>query len=195
MIDHSAVLYPVEMLHYWKHLARQAHQDGGRRRHAWFVGSDLTRDHQNASAFLKEVWPVRNLFWERKFFVSPEDRYNSMVQFDIEFVRLIRHRAGTRMAKPWNAYHPHWTFNPEIQAWQNEIVRMAAQLDQMPSLGFRSDLLFDFYHHVDEEVLVFRDDSTRALYIFVKMLDRFSEFLTDYKGPHQSPYVSSPYRF
>ncbi|BAW27286.1 MULTISPECIES: hypothetical protein [Pseudomonas] len=159
------------------------------------VGSDLTRDHQNASNFLKEIWPVKVTFREKKFFVSAEDPYNSIVQLDIEFIRLIRNRAGMPTARPWNAYHPHWTFTPEIQAWENEIVRMAGCLAEMPIFGFMSERDFDFYHHVEEGNLVFHDESTEALHIFVQMLERFDDFLTHYKGPQQSAYGSSHYRF
>lgn len=196
MIDHSAHLYPVEMLHEWKRLAIDAHQAGGRRPPALMVGSDLTRDHQNAAQFLNEVWQVRVRFRQEKFRVSPGDRFNSIVKFDTEFTRLIRNRAGMYMAKPWNAFHPHWTFTPEIQVWESEIVRMAGRLAEMPALALMGEGVFDFYHQVDEEGnLVFRDESTRALHIFVQMLERFDEFLTDYKGPQQNPYGSSPYGF
>ncbi|MFJ2456630.1 hypothetical protein ACIOWK_33850 [Pseudomonas protegens] len=196
MIDHSACLYPVQMLLHWKLLAIEAHQAGGRRRQALMVGSDLTRDHQNAAQFLKDVWQVRVMFREAKFYVSPGDRFNSTVKFDKEFARLIRNRAGMYMAKPWNAYHPHWTFTPEIQVWESEIVRMAGRLAEMPALALMGEGMFDFYHQVDDEGnLVFRDESTSALHIFVQMLERFDEFLADYKGPQQYSFGSSPYSF
>lgn len=151
MIDHSACLYPVDMLLHWKRLAIDAHQAGGRRLQALMVGSDLTRDHQNAAQFLNDVWQVRVKFREAKFNVSPGDRFNSTVKFDTEFARLIRNRAGLYMAKPWNAYHPHWTFTPEIQVWESEIVRMAGRLAEMPALALMGEGMFDFYHQVDEE--------------------------------------------
>ena len=100
------------------------------------------------------------------------------------------------MAKRWNAYHPHWTFNPEIQVWQSEIVRMARRIAEMPGLAMTSTGVFDFYQHVDVEGnLVFRDETTRALYIFVQMLQRFDEFLRDYKGPQHSTNGASHYGF
>lgn len=196
MIDHSASLYPVEMLHNWKRLAIEAHQLGGHRTHPLVVGSDLTRDHQNAAQFLNEVWPVVEMFRKANFYVLPQDRFNSNVKLDIEFARLIRNRAGMYMAKRWNAYHPHWTFNPEIQVWQSEIVRMARRIAEMPGLAMTSTGVFDFYQHVDVEGnLVFRDETTRALYIFVQMLQRFDEFLRDYKGPQHSTNGASHYGF
>ena len=184
MIDHSEALYPMEMLHQWKQLAVNAHREGGRRRSVQPVGVDLRNDHQRVSDFIDEVWGVREIFLNAKFYVVPQDRFGSRIKLDQEIGRLLRNRAGLLMAKPWNAYHPHWTFTPDFKAWQDEVVRMATHLTKLPCLSLFSDYVFDLYHWVDEDgCLIFQDETTRALYGFVEFLERFEAFVRTYRGP------------
>lgn len=187
MIDHSESLYPKGMLHQWKQLAINAHQEGGRRRSAHPVGADLRSDHQSVSEFIAEVWGVRAIFLKAKFYVPAQDRFRSRIPLDREIGRLLRNRAGLFMAKPWNAYHPHWTFTPDFKVWQDEVVRLATRLAELPSLSLSSDYVFDLYHRVDEDgSLVFQDETTRALYGFIKFLERFEDFVRTYRGPQSN---------
>jgi len=197
MVDNSAELFPAQMLDEWKHHAIEAHQEGGRtRRFALNVGSDLSRDHQNASQFLDETWPIFEGYRKALFHVRANSRYGSRVALGDEVTFKIRSRAGLYAAKRWNAHHPHWVYTPDLHQWQDEIVRLAAVLSDMPGIRIRDDNVVDLYHTRDEEgEFVFPDPTAAALHVFAQMIDRFNEYLRDYKGPQQSTSFTSRFPY
>ncbi|MCU9527528.1 hypothetical protein [Pseudomonas mosselii] len=197
MVDNSAELFPADMLDEWKYLAIKAHQEGGRtRRFALNVGSDLSRDHHNAVQFLNETSPIIEGYRNALFQVRANSSYGSRVRLDNEVTFKIRSRAGLYVAKRWNAHHPHWVFTPDLRQWQDEIVRLATVLSDMPGIRLSDDNVIDMYHTLDEgRERVFTDPTAAALFVFVKMIERFEIFLRDYKGPQQSFGFTSKFQF
>lgn len=197
MVDNSADLFPAQMLDEWKYLAVKAHQEGGRtRRFALNVGSDLSRDHDNAVQFLNETWPIFEGYRKALFYVRANSRHGSRVCLDDEVTFKIRSRAGLYAARRWNAHHPHWVFTPDLQQWQDEIVRLATVLSDMPGIRFRDDNVVDLYHTRDEGgEFVFPDPTAAALHVFAQMIERFDVYLTEYRGPQQSSGFTSRFPY
>ncbi|MBX8584364.1 hypothetical protein K5D52_07555 [Pseudomonas cichorii] len=193
VIDNNAELFPVETLRDWKIRAIQAHQDGGRtRRFSVTVGADITREHQKVVSFLNEILSVRTEYINYKNWDAPDDS-GARKYLDTENIGyVIRWAAGRPPHPAWNAHHPHWSFVPDLRAWQDEIVRMAKTLDQMDGIRFYDREAHRLYFIKDEGTGVFtpHDKSTLALQVFVEMMRRFEEYLRSYAGPPQGLHFS-----
>lgn len=186
MIDNSEGLFPAEELWRWKALAEGAYRASERGRPGSLViGVDIGAERQKASDFLKEIHPVVDLVWDDVRAVAENDQVHCWRTLNRQIRFLLGRRAGASFSKAWDSRHPHWTYTPELHAWQNEIVRQAQALVQMPGLRAQDEAQIDMFYFWDEELKEhhFRNPTLKELQTFCGMLNRFEEFLRDYKGP------------
>ena len=190
MVDNSAELFPAETLYEWKYWSIQNYREGGRARMPLYNASaDLASDHKKADDFLSDIWPVTAWIRSALFSIMPDNRFHSGYSLTPEVAYCIRDRAGRCYnSKAWNARHPQWTYTPDLRAWQDEIVRQAKILSDMPVMGIfqRNPYIDMHYTREPEGGLFFHYKEASAFYMFAQMLRRFDEFLTDYKGPQSA---------
>lgn len=185
MIDNSAELFSVETLLAWKSWAIEAHQGAGRtRRFGITVGADITREHQKAVQFLGEILKVKDLFWHGINW-GETDASGSRRYLDTDILDMLWQRAGRYSAPRWNAHHHQWSFLPDLRMWQDEIVRMADTLADMPGIRLydREEHRLYFLRDEDTGHFTINDNTTRLLAIFAETLKRFEVFLELYSGP------------
>lgn len=193
VIDNNAELFPVEILRDWKTWAIQAHQNSGRtRRFGVTVGADITREHQKVVSFLLEIESVKTEYINYRNWSEPDESGARKYLDTGKIGCIVRWAAGRSPNPTWDAYHPYWSFVPDLRAWQDEIVRMAKALDKMEGIRFYDREKYPLYFIKDEDTGEFtpRDKSTQALQVFVGMIGRFEEYLRSYAGPQHGLHFS-----
>ncbi|CAI8837126.1 MULTISPECIES: hypothetical protein [Pseudomonas] len=184
-VDQNQELFPGELLEGWKAWAEKAHESGyrgmNRQTHA---SADIREDLQRAKDFLSgDLAFISTSIVDCYRSVPTGSRFGTRCAFPESVIGRLGH-----LVSGWGNSHQHWTFVEDFQFWQNEIVRLAEILCDFPEFKRSSrNVQVDWYHTRDIDgsrycKYVFEDPTAKAAFTFVNQIDRFYEFLQNYRG-------------
>lgn len=183
-VDQMPSMFPGAELIKWKQWAERAHNTGYRRTNRIPFGTNIHVELDRAKQFRDELWPAISRFRDCIYRVRAGDQVGTVIAFSDEAARVICHLAGIGMVTAWGNSHPHWTFIEDFRLWQDELVRLATLLSQLPQFMVLDDRFINWSHTINEHnERVFEDPTAEAIYIFERQWKRFGTFLDAYRGP------------
>lgn len=184
-VDQCKELFPGELLENWKAWAEEAHERGYRRMiRQTHASANIREDLLRAKEFLSgDLAFIFTCIVDCYRSVRTGSRIGSSCAIPESAIGRVRHLVST-----WGNDHPHWTFVEDFQLWQEEIVRQASKLCDLPAFKPSSRNVQVNWYHIHNmdgsrySRYLFEDPTARAAFTFINHIDRFYEFLQSYRG-------------
>lgn len=184
-VDQNQELFPGALLEDWKAWAEEAHKMGYRgMNRQTYASADIREDLQRAKDFVNgDLAFICSSIVECYRSIRPGSRFDTRRAIPESVIGRVRN-----LVSWWGNSHLHWTFVEDFQLWQNEIVRLAERLCGYPGFKLSShNVQVDWYHTRDIDgsrycKYSFEDPTAKAAFTFINQIDRFQEFLQDYRG-------------